>query len=175
MGTEGIIKSQFILMIKRKPHSPALLRMSFGLCNALATCMRCMIVIFADMLEERLDVFMDDFFVYGDSFQECLDNLEKVLKRCEETNLVLNWEKCHFMVKEGLVLGHQISRKDKANIEVIKNLLNLTNVTCVQNFLSHAGFYRIFIKDFAYISKPLNQLLQNETPFVLDQSCQSLR
>ncbi|KAA3477659.1 Retrovirus-related Pol polyprotein from transposon 17.6 [Gossypium australe] len=79
-----------------------------------------------------VDVFMDGFSVYEDSFQECLDNLEKVLKRCEETNLVLNWEKSHFMVKEGLVLGHQISGKglevDKAKVEVIKHLSNSTNV-----------------------------------------------
>lgn len=68
-------------------------RMSFRLCNAPATFMSYMIAIFADMLEERLDIFKDVFFsIYGDSFVECLHNLERVLKRCKETNLVLNWE-----------------------------------------------------------------------------------
>ncbi|GJX77691.1 DNA-directed DNA polymerase, partial [Tanacetum coccineum] len=85
-------------------------RMPFGLCNALATFQRCMIVIFHDMVEDFIEVFMDDFFVFGNSFNCCLANLDTMLARCEETNLVLNWENCHFMVKEGIVLGHKISR-----------------------------------------------------------------
>ncbi|XP_055960233.1 uncharacterized protein LOC126678772 [Mercurialis annua] len=80
-------------------------RMPFGLCNAPATFQRCMTSIFNDMIEDIMEVFMDDFSVFGDSFDKCLVNLERVLKRCEEANLVLNWEKCHFMVEEGIVLG----------------------------------------------------------------------
>ncbi|XP_058203029.1 uncharacterized protein LOC131317499 [Rhododendron vialii] len=79
-------------------------RMPFGLCNAPATFQRCMMAIFYDMVEEFLEVFMDDFSVFGASFDSCLQNLAKVLKRCEETNLVLSWEKSHFMVQEGIVL-----------------------------------------------------------------------
>ncbi|XP_062102938.1 uncharacterized protein LOC133813922 [Humulus lupulus] len=86
-------------------------RMPFGLCNAPATFQRCMMAIFTDMVEQFLEVFMDDFSIFGDSYDDCLSNLAKVLQRCEETNLVLNWEKCHFMVKEGIVLGHKISRQ----------------------------------------------------------------
>jgi len=67
-----------------------------------------MTTIFDDLLEDIMEVFMDDFLVYGDSFDLCLKNLERVLQRCEETNLVLNWEKCHFMFQEGIVLGHKI-------------------------------------------------------------------
>ena len=82
--------------------------------------------IFSDMLEEIIEVFMDDFLVFGDSFDLCLHNLTLVLKRCEENNLVLNWEKCHFMVQQGIVLGHVISRRgievDKAKVEVISSL-----------------------------------------------------
>ena len=74
-------------------------RMPFGLCNAPATFQRCMTAIFHELMEDSMEVFMDDFSVFGDSFDRCLANLEKMLKRCEETNLVLNWEKCHFMVK----------------------------------------------------------------------------
>ena len=85
-------------------------RMPFGLCNAPATFQRCMMAIFSDMAESILEIFMDDFSVYGDSFDSCLLNLEQVLKRCEETHLVLNWEKCHFMVQEGIVLGHKVSK-----------------------------------------------------------------
>ncbi|KAL4272935.1 hypothetical protein GQ457_13G016540 [Hibiscus cannabinus] len=101
-------------------------RMPFGLCNAPATFQRCMTAIFSDLNEDCLEIFMDDFSTFGDNFDNCLSNLEKVLKRCNETNLVLNWEKCHFMVDEGIVLGHKISSKgmevDKAKIEVISKL-----------------------------------------------------
>src|SRR3954463_7117764 len=80
-------------------------RMPFGLCNAPATFQRCMSAIFHGFCEEIVEVFMDEFSVYGTSFDHCLHNLNKVLQRCEETNLVLNWEKCHFMVNEEIVLG----------------------------------------------------------------------
>jgi len=97
--------------------------MPFGLCNALATFQRCMLSIFSDMVERFLEIFMDDFSVFGDSFDNCLTNLEKVLSRCEEKNLVLNWEKCHFMVTNGIVLGHSVLSKgievDKSKIELI--------------------------------------------------------
>ncbi|GJV60273.1 reverse transcriptase domain-containing protein [Tanacetum coccineum] len=83
-------------------------RMPFGLCNAPGTFQRCMMAIFHDMIEETIKVFMDDFSVFKDSFSSCLSYLDKILKRCEDTNLVLNWEKCHFRVKEGIVLGHKI-------------------------------------------------------------------
>nr|GFC08362.1 DNA-directed DNA polymerase [Tanacetum cinerariifolium] len=85
-----------------------------------------MMAIFHDMIERTMEVFMDDFSVFGNSFSTCLTNLENMLKRCEETKLALNWEKSHFIVKEGIVLGHKISKKgievDKANIEVISKL-----------------------------------------------------
>ncbi|GJW36808.1 reverse transcriptase domain-containing protein [Tanacetum coccineum] len=93
-------------------------RMPFGLCNAPGTFQRCMMAIFHDMIEETMEVFMDDFSVFGDSFSSCLSNLDKMLKRCEDTNLVLNWEKCHFMVKEGIVLGHKISKSGIRSIEL---------------------------------------------------------
>ena len=75
-------------------------KMPFGLCNAPGTFQRCMMGIFNDMTEIILEIFMDDFSVFGDSFEICLENLLKVLERCQEKNLVLNWEKCHFMVTQ---------------------------------------------------------------------------
>jgi len=82
-----------------------------------------MTAIFSDLIENNMDVFMDDFFVYGGTFALCLENLTKVLHRCEEVNLVLNWEKCRFMVQEGVVLGHVISARgidvDRAKVEVL--------------------------------------------------------
>jgi hypothetical protein len=83
-------------------------RMSFGSCNA-PTFQRCMMSIFFDMIEEITEVFMDDFSVYGKTFDDCLENLDKVLQRCEEKHLILNWEKCYFMVREGIVLGYLVS------------------------------------------------------------------
>nr|GEV06055.1 reverse transcriptase domain-containing protein [Tanacetum cinerariifolium] len=150
-------------------------RMPFGLCNAPATFQRCMTEIFHDMVEDFIEVFMDDFSVFGNSFNQCLNNLDKMLSRCEETNLVLNWEKCHFMEKEGIILGHKISGKgievDKAKIDVIAKLPYPTNVKVVRSFLGHAGFYRRFIKDFSMISKPITQLLTKDAKFDLSKDC----
>ena len=93
-------------------------RMPFGLCNAPATFQRCMMAIFSDFCEKIVEVFMDDFSVYGSSFDDCLSNLDRFLQRCEETNLVLNWEKCHFMVNEGIFWG----------IKFLKEVLKLTKL-----------------------------------------------
>ena len=127
-------------------------RMPFGLCNAHATFQRCMLSIFSDLVERIMEVYMDDITVYGGSFEEFLINLETDLHKCIEKNLVLNWGKCHFMVNQGIVLGHIISNKgievDKPKIELISKLPSLTNVKTVRQFLGHAGFYRRFIKDF---------------------------
>ncbi|KAK4854138.1 hypothetical protein QYF36_019483 [Acer negundo] len=120
-------------------------RMPFWLCNAPATFQRCMIAIFSDMVEKFIEFFMDDFSVFGSFFDGCLTNLGMVLKRCEETNFVLNWEKCHFMVKEGIVLGHRIASQ---GIEVESK-----------------------DRDFSKITKPLCALLMKDIPFVFDGEC----
>nr|GEW93934.1 reverse transcriptase domain-containing protein [Tanacetum cinerariifolium] len=99
----------------------------------------CMLAIFHDMVEKTMEVFMDDFLVFGNSFENCLSRLDKMLQRCEDTNLSLNWEKSHFMVKEGIVLGHKISKNgievDKAKIDVISKLPHPTTVKGVRCFL----------------------------------------
>ncbi|KAM2976470.1 hypothetical protein FF2_013535 [Malus domestica] len=150
-------------------------RMPFGLCNAPATFQRCMVSIFSDMIEKIIEVFMDDFSVYGDSFDTCLHNLSLVLKCCQETNLVLNWEKCHFMVSHGLVLGHIISENgievDKSKVELVSSLPIPTTVRKVRSFLGHAGFYRMFMKDFSMISRPLCHLLQKDVTFDMNGEC----
>ncbi|KAI3766148.1 hypothetical protein L2E82_16199 [Cichorium intybus] len=119
-------------------------RMPFGLCNAPATFQRCMTAIFHEMVGDFMEVFMDDFSVFGDTFDECLTSLDKMLERCEKTNLVLNWEKCNFMVQEGIVLGHKVS---KQGIEVDK------------------------AKDFSKIARPLTQLLLKEVKFEFSTEC----
>ncbi|KAL4272977.1 hypothetical protein GQ457_13G016720 [Hibiscus cannabinus] len=150
-------------------------RMLFGLCNAPATFQRCMMAIFSDMVEDFLEIFMEDFSVFGDNFDTCLSNLEKVLIRCEETDLVLNWGKCHFMVDQGIVLGHKIYSKgievDKAKLDVISKLPPPNSVKGVRSFLGHAGFYRRFIQNFSKISKPLCNLLDHDKVFNFDESC----
>ncbi|CAN6566333.1 unnamed protein product [Malus baccata var. baccata] len=152
-------------------------RMPFGLCNAPATFQRCMMSIFSDYVEKIIEVFMDDFSVFGDSFDSCLHNLSLILKRCVETNLVLNWEKCHFMVKQGIVLGHIISEKgievDKSKIDFVRHLPSPTSVREVRSFLGHAGFYRRFIKDFSKIAQPLCRLQQKEVAFEFTKECKA--
>ncbi|PIN21729.1 DNA-directed DNA polymerase [Handroanthus impetiginosus] len=127
-------------------------RMSFGLCNAPATFQRCMMTIFSDMVENFLEVFMDDFSVYENSFDECLNNLSK-----------------------GIVLGHKVSNRgnevDKAKLKIIEKLRLPTSVKGVHSFLEHAGFYRRFIKDFSKISKSLCNLLEKDIPFKFDDAC----
>ncbi|WKA10528.1 hypothetical protein VitviT2T_028094 [Vitis vinifera] len=151
-------------------------RMPFGLCNAPATFQRCMLSIFSDMVERIMEVFMDDITIYGGTFEECLVNLEAVLNKCIKKDLVLNWEKCHFMVHQGIILGHIISEKgievDKAKVELIVKLPSLTTVKGVRQFLGHAGFYRRFIKDFSKLSKPLCELLAKDAKFIWDERCQ---
>ncbi|GJS37175.1 reverse transcriptase domain-containing protein [Tanacetum coccineum] len=120
--------------------------MPFGLCNAPGMFQRCMMAIFHDMIEKTMEVFMDDFS-----------------------------EKSHFMVKEGIVLGHKISKKgievDKAKIDVISKLPHPTTVKGIRSFLGHAGFYRRFIKDFSKISRPMTHLLEKNTPFIFSEEC----
>ena len=147
-------------------------RMPFGLCNSPGTFQRCMMAIFSDMVEKTIEVFMDDFFVLGSSFDNCLENLWSMLIRCEETNLVLNWEKCHFMVQEGIALGHRISIRgievDREKIEAIEKLPPPLSIKGIRSFLGQVGFYRRFIKDFSHIAKPLSNLLVQGTPFEFD-------
>nr|GEU65386.1 reverse transcriptase domain-containing protein [Tanacetum cinerariifolium] len=130
---------------------------------------RCMMAIFHDMIKKTIEVFMEDFSIFGNSFQTCLSHLEKMIKRYEDTNLCLNWEKSHFMVKEGIVLGHKVSKNgievDKAKVYVIAKLPHPTTVKGIRSFLGHADFYRRFIQDFSKIARLMTRLLKKDTPF----------
>ncbi|GKC95738.1 reverse transcriptase domain-containing protein, partial [Tanacetum coccineum] len=121
-------------------------RMPFGLCNAPGTFQRCMTAIFHYMIEKTMEVFMDDFSVFGDSFSSCLANLDKMLKR------------------KGIEV-------DKAKIDVISKLPHPTTVKGIRSFLGHAGFYHRFIKDFSKISRPMTHLLEKNTPFNFSDDC----
>nr|GEV75187.1 reverse transcriptase domain-containing protein [Tanacetum cinerariifolium] len=115
-------------------------------CFLNGTFWRCMMAIFHDMIKKTMEVFMDDFS-----------------------------EKSHFMVKEGIVLGHKISKQgievDKAKVDVISKLPHPTIVKGIRSFLGHAGFYRRFIKDFSKIARPMTRLLEKDTPFNFSQEC----
>nr|GEX04321.1 reverse transcriptase domain-containing protein [Tanacetum cinerariifolium] len=122
-------------------------RMPFGLYNAPGTFQRCMLAIFHDMVEKTMKAFMD-----GNSFENCLFRLDKMLQRCEDTNLSLNWEKSHFMVKEGIVLGHKISKNkievDRAKVNVIAKLPHPTTVKAKALPTNDARVVCKFLKSF---------------------------
>nr|GEW73652.1 reverse transcriptase domain-containing protein [Tanacetum cinerariifolium] len=103
------------------------------------------------------------------------DIKERMLKRCEDTNLCLNKEKSHFMVKEGIVLDHKISKNgievDKAKVDVIAKLPHLTTLKGICNFLGHAGFYQRFIQDFSKIARLMTRLLEKDTPLFFSKEC----
>ena len=132
-----------------------------------------MTAIFSDFLDDSLEVFMDDFSVFGNNFESCLAHLTKILEVYVWKRLVLSWEKSHFMVREGVVLGHIISGKglevDKTKIEVIQNLPLRSTVKDLRSFLGHVGFYRPFIQDFTKVSKPLTTLLCKDKDFIIDE------
>nr|GEW22233.1 reverse transcriptase domain-containing protein [Tanacetum cinerariifolium] len=118
---------------------------------------------------------MDDFSVFGNSFENCLSRLDKMLQRCEDTNLSLNLEKSHFMVKEDIFLGHKISKNgievDRAKVDVIAKLPHPTTVKGVWSFLGHASFCRRFIQEFSKISRPMTHLLEKNTSFIFFENC----
>nr|GEW16764.1 reverse transcriptase domain-containing protein [Tanacetum cinerariifolium] len=132
-----------------------------------------MMAIFHVMIEKTMEVFMDDFSIFEDSFSSCLSHLDKMLKWCEDTNVVLYWEKCHFLVIEDIVLGHKISKSgievDRAKVVIIAKLPHTTSVNGVRSFLCHAGFYCRFIQDFSKIARPMTHLLEKETPFIFSK------
>lgn len=149
--------------------------MSFGICNAPSTFQRCTMAILIELTKNSIDVFMGEFSFFGESINKCLDNLDKVLAKCQARNLVLNLEKCHYMVKEGILLGHKIPKRglelDQENIEVIEQFPPLINVKGIKSFLGHVGFYIRFMKDFSKMTKPLCQKLQHDVPYVFSPEC----
>ena len=135
-----------------------------------------MLAIFADLVYECVEVYMDDFSAYGNSFEHSLENLEKVLKRCIEANLSLSNEKCFMMLNEGIVLCHYISfqgiKVDPAKIQIIVDLPIRKNQREVRSFLGYTSYYRRFIEHFSKIASPLFKLLAKDTPFNWNENCQ---
>ena len=144
--------------------------------QAPATFQRAMLAIFADLIHECVEVYMDEFLVYGNEFDESLQNLEKVLKRCIESNLSLSNENCFMLLTEGIVLGHHISlegiKVDLEKIEIILKLPSPKYQKYVRSFLGYAGYCRRFIQNFSRIALPLFKLLVKDVEFFWNFNCQ---
>ncbi|RDX95525.1 Retrovirus-related Pol polyprotein from transposon 17.6, partial [Mucuna pruriens] len=119
--------------------------------------------IFSNLLQNYMEVFMNDFMVYTISFDACLENLSRVLTRCIHINLVLNFEKYHFMVIEEIVLGHLVSKRgievDKSKVDIITSL---PNPLLCERFPHSWG---------VKIALPLSRVLQKDVDFNFDQPC----
>ena len=131
--------------------------------------------LFFDFITKIMEVFVDDFTVHGDSFEECLLRLTIVLWRCIENNLDLNFESCHFMVEHGVVFGHIVSAKgievEKPKVDIIQSLPYPQTIRQVRSFLGHFEFYCRFIKDFSKISSPLCALLAKDACSHFNKDC----
>ena len=129
--------------------------------------------IFSDFIGESMEVFMDNISIFGPSFDVCLKQLMQILDVCVKKRLVLSWENSHFMVREGIVLGHLVSSKgvevDKAKVEVIHDLALPKSIRELRSFLGHVCFYRRFRQDFAKVSKPVTSLLCKEKDFIIEE------
>ena len=131
--------------------------------------------LFFDFITKIMEVFVDDFTVDADSFDECLHHLTLVLRRSIETNLVLNFEGCHFVVEHGVVFGHIVSPKgievDKPKVDIIQSLRYPQSIRQVRFFLGHFEFHYRFIKDFSKISSPLCDLLAKDACSHFNKDC----
>ena len=137
-----------------------------------------MLSIFGDIVEKFVEVFMDNLSVFGSSFDNCLENLQNVLRRYEKKNLVLNWEKCHFIGTRGILISHIVliegTQVDKEKINLISSLpIPKSTIKDIRTFLGHTGFYRRIIKDFSTISRLLYQLPVKYAPFEWLEKCQA--
>jgi hypothetical protein len=143
--------------------------LSFGICNALATFQQAIIGIFCNLIHDCVDIYMDDFTIYGYMFKESIDSLCKFLERCQETNLSLSHENCHMLLIEGIVLGNHISlaviKVDPTNIQVIINVPMPKTWKEVCSFLDHVGYYHRFVSNFTKIASPLFKLLLKDANF----------
>jgi len=147
----------------------------FGLCNAPATFQRAILIIFVDLINDGLEVYMDDFTPCGDDFDPALDTLEKVLQRCIATRLCLSHKKCYMMMIEGLILGHYVLaagiQVDPTKIQILLLIPTPTTQTEVRNFLGFFGYYRRFIEHYSHIAAPLYAVTGN-VDFLWTEKCE---
>jgi len=147
----------------------------FGLCNAPSTFLRAALSIFAELVHDAVEIYIDDFTPYGCDFQDALTNLGRVLHKCIEMNLSLCPKKCEFLMTEGTVLGHSISQQGLQvhlnKIAIIQRVPPPQKQRDVKSFLGLAGYHRRLIKDFNKLASPLFGLLTKDLEFIWSKTC----
>ena len=137
--------------------------MPFGLTNAPATFQRLTSHAFKEYLRLFLEIFMDDLCVHSVDREEHIRHLELLFQKCRVYRICLNSDKCKFMVRQGKILGHIVSRNgistDAEKIAAIVKLPRPHNAKGVQVFMGHCGYYRRFIYLYAEIARPMYALL----------------
>ena len=150
-------------------------RMPFGLKGAPATFQRLMNVVLSGLTGLKCFIYLDDVVIYANSLKDHNERLIEIFQRLREHNLKLKPSKCDFLRKECLYLGHIITsngiKPDPSKIECVANFPIPKNQKHVKSFLGLVGYYRKFIKNFAKVSKPLTKLLQKDTVFKWDNTC----
>ena len=149
----------------------------FGLCNSPATFQRLMTHLMRGLEWSTCLVYIDDLIIFSRSFDDHLQHLEEVFKRLRDANVRLKPSKCHFVKPEVDYLGHLVSasglRPNPDKIRAVQQFPTPRNVTDVRSFLGLANYYRRFIKGFAQIAAPLNNLTRKTVPFCWDDDCQT--
>ena len=151
--------------------------MPFGLKNAPATFQRLMNSVLTGIQGLKCLVYLDDIVIYGASLEDHSKRLKEVMKRLREHNLKLQPDKCEFLRKEVIYLGHIISEDgispDPSKLTAIKDFPIPTKVKNVQSFIGLAGYYRKFIENFSKIAKPLTKLTKKTEKFVWTEEQQN--
>jgi len=152
------------------------LRMPFGLTGAPATFQKLMNCILTGLQGVDCFVYLDDIVIYARSLEEHENRLRKVLTVLRANTLKLQTEKCQFLKREIIYLGHKCSEKgvlpDPSKVKCVEDIPPPRNVKELQSVLGFLNYYRKFIKNAAEISLPLNKLLRKEEKFIWTNECQ---
>lgn len=144
-------------------------RMPFGLKGAPPTFQRTMEALLGGLRGIKCFVYIDDIVIHGRSLKEHQERLAQILERIRKSGLKLQPNKCQFLRKETIYLGHVITedgiKPDPSKLDVVKNYPVPKKAKDLQSFLGLAGYYRKFIKNFSYIARPLTQLLKKDAEF----------
>ena len=151
--------------------------LSFGLCNAPSSFQRAVNSILGKLRWDKCLCYLDDIIIFGKTFEEHCERLHEVLKVLNQANLKLQKKKCSFGYRQVKFLGHLISeygvKPDPSKTKALENFAEPSNINHVRSFLGLASYYRKFIKNFAKLSHPLNELLQKDKEFIWDEDCQN--
>jgi hypothetical protein len=151
--------------------------MSFGLTNAPAYFMYLMNKVFMEYLDKFVVVFIDDILVFSKNKEEHEEHLRLVLEKLREHKLYAKFSKCEFWLMELAFLGHVLSKEgvfvDPGKVKDVLEWEPPQNVSNIRSFLSLAGYYCRFMKDFSKIAKPMTRLLEKGKDFKWSEECQA--